>query len=118
MDGRHPTIPPQSNHELGGEQIRRRESSPEECVLVLRLTRNRENIASPFDLCKPSQAKSPCWSLFLPERRPEFERAHKHPSDFHPQTCHTLSPLSNHYSKTPSRRPKPHSGVDGRRSLP
>ncbi len=73
------------------------------CVLVLWFTWNRKNVACPFDLCKPSQAKSPCWSLFLPEGRPEFEQAHKHPSDLHPQTHPTLSPLSNHCSKTPSR---------------
>src|SRR5258706_1535630 len=115
MYGRHPTISPQSNHRLGTQQI---ECSPEERVLVLRLTWSRKNIISPFDLCKPSRAKPPCWSLFLPEGRPEFEQAHQYHSDFHPQTLHTLSPLSNHCSKTPSRRPKPYSGVDGRLSLP
>ena len=35
-------------------------------------------------ICKPSQAKPPCWSVFLPEGQPKFERAHKHPSHFHP----------------------------------
>ena len=82
--GQHLQIVSQSDHRLGSQQVRSRGCSPEECILVLWLTRNQKNVISPLDLCKPSRAKPPCWSVFLPEGRPEFERAHKHPSHFHP----------------------------------
>jgi hypothetical protein len=58
------------------------EYSPEEYVLVLWLAQNRKKGLSPFDLCKPSRARPPCWSRFLPEGRPELERTQNHPSVF------------------------------------
>ena len=104
---------------LNHQQIGTRGSFPGECLLVLQLTWNQKNIVSPFNLRKPSHVKPPCWGLLLPEGQPEFEQAHKHPSDFHPKTCHTLLPLSNQYcSKTPSQQSKPHSRVNARLSLP
>ena len=116
--GRHSQIPSQSNHGLGSQCLGSRERSPKECVLVLRLTWNWKNVVSPFDLRNPSRAKLPCWSVFLPEGRPEFERTHKHPSDFHPQTRHTLPPFSDHCSRTPSQGPEAYSRVDERLSSP
>ena len=100
--GGYPTISPQSRNELGSQQIETRECSPKEYVLVLRLTRNRKNVVSAFDLRKPSRTKPPCWCIFLPEGRPEFERARKYPSDFHPQSRHDLPAFSNDCGKTPS----------------
>ena len=79
-----------------------RECSPEEYVLVIRLTRDRKNVVSPFDLCNPSQAEPLWWSVFLSEGRPEFERAYKHPPHVNPHTRHTLPRFSNHCSETPS----------------
>ena len=61
--GRHPPNSSQENQEMGGA----RGHFPEECILALRLTRHRKNLASPFNLRKPSQAKPPCWCFLLPE---------------------------------------------------
>ena len=99
LHGRHPRIPPQPSHKLGDQRTR---AGGEQYILDLRLARDRENVVSSFNLCDSSQGKSPCWRIFLPEGRREFERAQKSPAHSHPQARRNLPPFSERCCRTSS----------------
>ena len=97
---RHTPVYPYTTYDLGDQWTSAEGRA--QYLLDLRLTRNRQIVDISFNLCTPPRGKAPCWSVFLPEGRPEFKGTQKYPSDTHLQTRHNLPPFSRCCGTEPS----------------